>query len=160
MVEPWTYSDAMQNPLWIQAMKEEIQALELNNKWIVVSLAPNKVPIGCKWVYKIKHKATGEVERFKARLVVKRYNQKEGMDYVDTFSPVAKLVFAVRGRIRYGTKKVIMLIYVDDLLLTGNDAVMIDELKIILNSIFKMKDLEELKYFLGFEILRSKEGIC
>ncbi|XP_038999120.1 uncharacterized mitochondrial protein AtMg00810-like [Hibiscus syriacus] len=58
-----------------------------------------------------------------------------------------------------GAKIVIMLIYVDDLLITGNDAAMIEELKMILYASFRMKDLGELKYFLGFEILRSSEGI-
>ncbi|KAK8680060.1 hypothetical protein V6N13_109015 [Hibiscus sabdariffa] len=72
-------SAAVQNPLWIKAMEEEIQALESNNTWAVVSLPQGKSPIGCKWVYKIKYKASGEVERYKTRLIAKGYNQSEGV---------------------------------------------------------------------------------
>lgn len=92
LVEPKTYSEAIKNPIWIKAIEEEIQALESNNTWFVITLPPEKLPIGCKWVFKIKYKASGEVERYKVRLKARGYSQKERVDYVDTFSPVAKLV--------------------------------------------------------------------
>jgi hypothetical protein len=78
-------------PHWRAAMATEISALEANNTWLVIDLPPNKHPIGYKWVYQVKLKANGEVERYKARLVAKGYTQCEGLDYYDTFSPVAKL---------------------------------------------------------------------
>jgi hypothetical protein len=72
-------------------MHAEISALELNNTWTIVDLPSHKHPIGCKWVYKLKYKADGSIERYKARLVAKGYTQCEGLDYYDTFSPIAKL---------------------------------------------------------------------
>lgn len=64
-------------------MTQEFDALHSNHTWDLVSLPHGKKAIGCKWVYKIKHKADGSVERFRARLVVKGYTQEAGIDYTD-----------------------------------------------------------------------------
>lgn len=91
-VEPTTYTQAAKDPRWVEAMQLEIKVLEDNDTWKIVPLPQGKRVIGCKWVYKIKYKATGELERFKVRLVAKGYNQQEGLDYQETFSPVVEMV--------------------------------------------------------------------
>ena len=62
-----------------------------NKTWNLVPLPEGKKTVGCKWVFSIKHKADGSIERYKARLVAKGYTQTYGIDYQDTFLPVAKL---------------------------------------------------------------------
>ena len=54
-------------------MDAKILALEANNTWTVTSLPPSKKPIGCKWVYRVKYKSDGSIERYKARLVAKGF---------------------------------------------------------------------------------------
>jgi len=72
-------------------MSDEIKALKRNHTWNIVDLPARKKPIGCKWVYKIKQKFDVGIERYKAWLVAKGYTQRKGIDFLDTYSPVAKL---------------------------------------------------------------------
>ncbi|XP_069155797.1 uncharacterized mitochondrial protein AtMg00810-like [Solanum lycopersicum] len=92
----------------------------------------------------------GEVERFNARLVPKVFNQQDGLDYQENFSPVVKMRHS---------NQVIILVYVDDLLITGDDKAFIQEAKYLLHATFKINDLGPLKYFLGMEICRHQKGI-
>ncbi|GKE21037.1 RmlC-like cupins superfamily protein [Tanacetum coccineum] len=90
--EPHSYTQAYKDLKGVEAMNKELQALEANKTWELVLLPPGKILIGCKWVYRIKFHADGTIERLKARLVAKGFNQKEGIDYTETFAPVAKMV--------------------------------------------------------------------
>ncbi|KAG8503082.1 hypothetical protein CXB51_000899 [Gossypium anomalum] len=225
-------------------MQAEISALEQNHTWIIMDLPPGKTAIGCKWVYRVKHKADGSIERYKARLVVKGFTQTEGVDYFNTFSPVAKittvrLLLAIAAsknwylhqlgvnnsflhgdlseevymllppsfnsstpnkvcklqKSLYGLKQAsrqwfskltsaltslgyiqsssnfslfvkkdvasftALLVYVDDVILAGDNFDEIARVKAFLDFTFRIKDLGDLKYFLGLEVARSSAGI-
>ncbi|KAD6795877.1 hypothetical protein E3N88_06773 [Mikania micrantha] len=243
-VEPKNFKQAMQDPKWVEAMKQEIQALEKNNTWTIETLPEGKRAIDSKWVYKIKYKPNGDVERYKARLVARGFTQIEGEDFHDTFAPVAKLV-TVRTLLAVATKRnwfihqldvnnaflhgdldeevymkiphgflkendnrvcrlrkslyglkqashnwyqkftnallglsfttskadhslflyrhkdvfIAVLIYVDDVIMAGNNLNKMQEVKDRLRDQFSIKDLGPLKYFLGIEVARTSRGL-
>lgn len=242
--EPRNYNEAMLDDHWKGAVSDEIGSLENLGTWTVEDLPPGKKALGCKWVFRLKYKSDGTLERHKARLVVLGNNQTEGLDYTETFAPVAKMV-TVRAflqqvvsldwevhqmdvhnaflhgdldeevymqfppRFRTGDKTKVcrlrkslyglkqaprcwfakltsalknygfiqdisdyslfifhkngvrlhVLVYVDDLIITGTTIAVITEFKHYLSSCFYMKDLGILRYFLGIEVARSPEGI-
>jgi hypothetical protein len=82
--------DALDDPNWRRVMTLEYEALQDNRTWHLIAPRKGMNIIDCRWVYKVKRKAGGTIDRYKSRLVTKRFKQRYGVDYEDTFSPVVK----------------------------------------------------------------------
>ena len=242
---PRSYEDAMLHEDWKESVGDEANAMIKNDTWFESELPKGKKAVTSKWIFTIKYKPDGTIERKKTRLVARGYTQTYGEDYIDTFAPVAKLhtirivlslavnlewelwqmdvknaflqgeledevymhpppglehlvkpgnVLRLKKAI-YGLKQsprawynklsttlngrgfkkseldhtlftlttpsgiICLLVYVDDIIITGSDKAGIKATKEFLKSVFEIKDLGEMKYFLGIELCRSKEGL-
>ncbi|KAL3634075.1 hypothetical protein CASFOL_021129 [Castilleja foliolosa] len=240
--EPKNVNDALEIPVWREAMQQEYNALLRNNTWTLTTLPKDAHLVGNKWVFKVKRNADGSIERHKARLVAQGYTQTAGFDFYETFSPVVKpttiriiltLALSYSWNIRqldvtnaflngdlseviymkqpkgfekdgnlvcklnkalYGLKQasrawymkvkstlsslgfknskadcslfffnqngiqIFILIYVDDILVTGNNDRLIHKLVEKLQGHFSIKDLGQIHHFLGIEVTKSCEG--
>jgi hypothetical protein len=90
--DPSSFKEAMKSQRsseWLDAMKDEMKSMSTNDVWDLVEIPKGAKIVGCKWIYKTKHDSKGNIERFKARLMVKGFMQREGIDYIETFSPVS-----------------------------------------------------------------------
>ncbi|GJV11021.1 zinc finger, CCHC-type containing protein [Tanacetum coccineum] len=92
--DPRTYNEAMQSrdaAFWKEAINDEIGSIMENNTWVLSDLPPGCKPLGCKWIFKRKMKVNGTTDKFKARLVIQGFRQKEGIDYFDTYALVTRI---------------------------------------------------------------------
>jgi len=244
--DPVQFEEAIKHEKWRKAMDSEMQSIEKNHTWELTDLPVGARTIGVKWIYKTKLNEMGEVDKYKARLVVKGYSQQHGIDFSEVFAPVARMdtvrlivalaackgwdIFQLdvksaflygelneevyvdqpkgyvkRGRehmvyklhkalyglkqaprawfsrieahflqngfqkcpseqtlfIKKGVEKnfLIVSIYVDDLIYTGNDVSMMTNFKKCMTHAFDMTDLGKMRFFLGIEVLQKPEGI-
>ncbi|KAI3714929.1 hypothetical protein L6452_21891 [Arctium lappa] len=104
IIEPKKVKEALKDPHWIFAMQDELQEFVRNKVWTLVPLPKGKFSIGTKWVFRNKKDEDGIIIRNKARLVAKGYFQEEGIDYDETFAPVARLE-AIRIFLAYAAHK-------------------------------------------------------
>ncbi|GJR03817.1 retrotransposon protein, putative, ty1-copia subclass [Tanacetum coccineum] len=251
--EPANYKAALKDPeseKWLAAMNVEMQSMKDNDVWELVELPPNAKTVGHKWLFKKKTDMDGAVHTFKSRLVAKGFTQTYGVDYEETFSPVAdiraiRILIAIAAfydyeiwkmdvktaflnghlseevymtqpegfvnpkypnhvcklkRSIYGLKQAsrqcnkrlddeikkfgftqnrdkpcvyqktnggyvtFLILYVDDILIMGNNIPMLQDVKSYLGKCFAMKDLGEAAYILGIKIYRDRSkrliGLC
>ena len=88
--KPSCFEVIVQNKEWVEAIMEEFQSIMKNDVWEIVPKPEGKSVVSSKWIYRIKHTVNGSIEKYKARFVAWGFTQKEGIDYEETFSPVAR----------------------------------------------------------------------
>ena len=106
IMEPKTMEEALSSDHtkeWKAATDSEFDSLTESETWELAELPPDRKPIGCNWVFKVKHGSDGSVERFKGRLVAKGCSQKYGIDYDETFSPVVRFS-SIRGLLAFAVQ--------------------------------------------------------
>jgi hypothetical protein len=88
--DPTCFEESIHKKEWADAMTEEYQSIIKNDVWETIPRLKSKDVVYSKWLYKIKHVADGSIEKYKERFVARGFSQKEGIDYEETFSPVAR----------------------------------------------------------------------
>ena len=90
MTEPSSFEEAMEDPAWVDAMVDEYDSIVRNSAWEIVPRPEGKSVVGLRWIYKVKQAADGSVEKYKARFFARGFSQIEGIDYEETFAPIAR----------------------------------------------------------------------
>ena len=90
MTEPSSFEEGVEDPAWVDAMVEEYDSIVRNSAWEIVPRLEGKLVVGSRWIYKVKQAVDGSVEKYKARFFSQGFSQIEGIDYEETFAPVAR----------------------------------------------------------------------
>lgn len=164
--EPQNFLDASFDFNWVKAMNEEMKSLYHNDTWVVTGLPSNRKQIECKWIYNIKCKSKGDIRVCKLlkslyglKQVPRKWNEKLSsylFDFGFTQSMSDYLLFTRHSKNLF----VVLLMYANDIILTGNEKTKIEKVKGLLKSRFLIKDLGKQEFFLGIEVIDIKRGIC
>ena len=90
VTEPSSFEEAVEDLSWVDAMVEEYDSIVRKNAWEIVPRPEGKSVVGLRWIYKVKQATDGSVEKYKARFFARGFSQIEGIDYEETFAPVAR----------------------------------------------------------------------
>nr|GEW71489.1 zinc finger, CCHC-type [Tanacetum cinerariifolium] len=161
-----------------EAIDDEIRSIVENNTWVLSNLPPGCKPLGCKWIFKKKMKVDGTIDKFKARLVIQGFRQKEGIDYFDTYAPVARITtirlllalaainnlvihqMDVKTAFLYGDlDEEVYMKQPEGFVMPGNEHKVFDKTKKFLSSRFSMKDMGEANVILSIKIKRENKGL-
>nr|ABF94958.1 retrotransposon protein, putative, Ty1-copia subclass [Oryza sativa Japonica Group] len=170
---PRTIEETYSSPdadYWKEAVHSEMDSMMSNGTWEVVERPYGCKPVGCKWVFKKKLRPDGTIEKYKARLVAKGYTQKEGEDFFDTYSPVARLI-TIRVLLALAASHDLLVHQMDvktaflngeleeEIYMDQPDSLnVIEEVKDYLSKSFEMKDLGEADVILNIKLQRGYEG--
>ena len=88
--KPSSFEEAVQQPIWVDAMVEKYDSIVRNNVWDVVPRPKDKSVVSSRWIYKVKQAVDGSVKKHKARFVARGFSQVEEINYDKTFAPVAR----------------------------------------------------------------------
>ncbi|CAA7040477.1 unnamed protein product [Microthlaspi erraticum] len=154
--EPVLFRDAVIERVWREAMQNEIGALEKSQMWDLTELPPGKQAIRCKWVYKIKFLSNAKKWELHQMDVHNAFPHDDLDEEVYMKPPPG---YRVNGSNLKNGSEIYVLVYVDDLIIGGNDSNGINRFKDYLSECFHMKDLGSLKFVLGIEVARRPEGI-
>ena len=90
LTEPSSFEEAMEDPTWVDAMVEEYDSIVRNSAWEIIPRPEGKSVVGSRWIYKVKQVADGSVEKYRAIFVARGFSQIEGINYEETFAPIAR----------------------------------------------------------------------